>query len=76
MSKVIRITDTLTGETRTFTDEYWTDDDLGDFIWTEGNYACDCNRALFFKRAIGESTDDDETPCGDSRYEIEFEGEG
>jgi hypothetical protein len=22
-------------------------------MWTEGNYACDCNRALFFARAVG-----------------------
>lgn len=33
--------------------------------WATGNNSCDCNRALYFKRAAGESTDDDETPCGD-----------
>lgn len=26
-----------------------------DFMFREGNYSCDCNRALFFARAIGEA---------------------
>jgi hypothetical protein len=27
--------------------------EFSDFIWSEGNYSCDCNRSLFFQRASG-----------------------
>ena len=37
------ITDTETGEPRIYEDEY----PYNDFLWTEGNYSCDCNRCLF-----------------------------
>jgi len=38
--------------------------------WTEGNGACDCNRAWFFLRAGGEPDEHDETPCGEEAYRI------
>lgn len=38
-----------------------------DYMWTEGNYSCDCNRHLFFERAVGREPDED-VPCGDSLY--------
>ncbi|HEX9812083.1 MAG TPA: hypothetical protein VGA88_08365 [Burkholderiales bacterium] len=38
------------------------------FLWTEGNYGCDCNRHLFFERAFGREPDDDEHVCGDEKY--------
>lgn len=31
------------------------------FIWTDGNFDCDCNRALFFRRANNE--EDEELTC-------------
>jgi hypothetical protein len=37
----------------------------GRFWWTEGNASCDCNRAIAF-----EGSDNEETPCGDSLYEL------
>lgn len=40
-----------------------------EFIWTDGNYACDCNRYLFFQRAA-EEAEEDEIQCGDERYSI------
>jgi hypothetical protein len=40
------------------------------YWWTDGNNGCDCNRALYFKRAAGEDTADDETPCGEKLYRI------
>lgn len=61
---MIYITDNTTGESRLHTED-WHDD----FIWSEGNFACDCNRALFFARAGGED-DTDKTPCGESRYSV------
>lgn len=39
------------------------------FMWTEGNYACDCNRMLFIWRSQGLSEDEieqNEPPCGDA----------
>ena len=43
----------------------------GDFIWEDGNYACDCNRALFFAWAVGD--DDPEQGCGDEAFSIRVE---
>lgn len=40
-----------------------------DFIWTEGNFACDCNRASFFYSAANEE-EPDELPCGSTAYKI------
>lgn len=38
------------------------------FIWREGNYSCDCNRELFFRRLGGEEEGDPD--CGDERYSV------
>lgn len=55
-----------TGEERIITqDGAW--NDAADFLWSEGNYACDCNRALFFYNWGPESEDRD---CGDSAFSI------
>jgi hypothetical protein len=40
-------------------DEDW--DEVQDFLWTEGNFACDCNRADFF----GE---EDNYPCTETAF--------
>lgn len=37
-----------------------------DFLWSEGNFACDCNRAIFFERAAGVENIDRQ--CGDDAY--------
>lgn len=55
---------------RVYEDKYW----LSDFIWSEGNYACDCNRHLFFERA-GEGVEPLNDPnfsndCSDGRYSV------
>lgn len=36
------------------------------FIWTDGNYACDCNRHLFFTNHEGE----DDCCCGEGAYSV------
>jgi hypothetical protein len=38
-----------------------------DFMWSEGNYACDCNRALFWARALNPDADD-ATGCSHGRF--------
>lgn len=39
------------------------------FMFEEGNYACDCNRHLFFHRSAGHEPEDD-NPCGDAAYSV------
>lgn len=29
-----------------------------EFLWADGNYSCNCNRFLFFERALGSSEDE------------------
>ena len=43
-------------------------DEHDEFMWTEGNYGCDCNRHLFFERANGVEPDDDTVQCGEAKY--------
>lgn len=65
-----------TGEERWYTDEWSFNHPketreeslfLGEFVWTDGNFSCDCNRALLFARAEGQP-DPDNRECGDSEY--------
>jgi hypothetical protein len=37
------------------------------FMWTEGNYGCDCNRHLFFERVV-DPTFDGDMRCDDKEY--------
>jgi hypothetical protein len=39
------------------------------FIWSDGNYACDCNRHQFFELAKNRQPNDI-APCGWDRYRI------
>lgn len=54
--------------------EYAPNQEDGYFMWEEGNYACDCNRYIFFCEAVGEPEDEDEESpnhlCGSSRYSV------
>lgn len=68
---VVEIRCNATGEVREYeTDDILRDgaDDPGDYLWSEGNYGCDCNRAAFFADAGGE--DDIDCSCGEGRYSI------
>ena len=47
-----------TDEVRLYKTTGWfTNGDFGEFIWSEGNYSCDCNRCLFFRRVKDEDED-------------------
>lgn len=66
----VTLRETATGKERTFQDDTprpW--DETSDFIWREGNFACDCNRYTFWLEAAGEEQPDD-VPCGDGRFQI------
>jgi len=44
-----------------------------DFMYTEGNDACDCNRGLYFDRARGdEDANEKARGCGDSAYVLDL----
>lgn len=71
MQVEISITDKTTGETVTYEDEDVPQEDWPPFIWSEGNFACDCNRALFFARAKdGPHATDPNHPCGEDRFTV------
>lgn len=59
------------GEVRQFAcaDGEWFGENGYEFLWTEGNYGCDCNRHRFFARAAGGEPDDD-MECGETIYTI------
>lgn len=40
----------------------------GDYIWSEGNFSCDCNRGIFFAEAEGELNPDRD--CGDDAFAV------
>ena len=50
--------------------DVWQQVDFNDYIWSEGNFACDCNRESFFLQWHGESTKDDIDECGDDRFSV------
>lgn len=72
---VARIRDNHTGEVRSHVcDELWP---VTNYMWTDGNYGCDCNRGIFFRRAGQEDDDppdkdeEEETSrCGTGRYSV------
>lgn len=73
MRYTFRIRDNTTGEERIYAEDFdWDDEGLMLFQWGENNYACDCNRGLFFARAAGEEPDLDldDCPCGNERFAV------
>lgn len=66
---IIKIKRNSDGVVREYKDEYpW--DETMEYLWSEGNYGCDCNRALFFSRAVGD--DDPDRECGYTEFSIEI----
>lgn len=61
----VHIRKNSTGEVRVHRNKF----DWCEFQWSGGNYACDCNRHLFFNRAAGVEPDEDMT-CGEVEYSI------
>lgn len=67
MPYTAHIRDNSTGEVRTkkFVTPW---EEHSGFLWGDGNYACDCNRTLFFARAAG--GDDPDRECGLEAYAV------
>jgi len=66
---ITRLSDSKTVE---FEQELYQDlpDYDGIYIWEDGNYSCDCNRALFFARAASE--DEPNETCGHRQYKVNW----
>jgi hypothetical protein len=62
------IRDNQTGEARWLTDDAPWSEDL-EYLWSEGNWGCDCTRAQLFAYAGGEAPDPART-CGGTRYTV------
>ncbi len=67
MKYSIEITNNETGETRNVPPEItkgdWDESDL--YMWTDGNYSCDCNRGMFFN-----NWEDGRFLCGVKKYTV------
>lgn len=61
----VRLRDTTTGEERDVSFPV-----MEELFWTDGDFGCDCNRALVFAWAGGEHADVDDVTCGEGRFEI------
>ena len=75
MPHTIRIREVATGEEVNVQQEgTWAD---AEFIWIEGNYSCDDNRALFFDRAKGIAENDvRDLECSEGLFTITALEEG
>lgn len=65
--KTIRMRDNDTGEERSLTPRDGARSWFGPFIWTDGNFACDCNRELFWFDWGPEAIDRE---CGSVKYRV------
>lgn len=69
----IEIYDIYTKQTAVFTEEELVSFDekefWSDFIWSDGNNACDCNRHLMWARALGLS-EPENLECSSKRFII------
>lgn len=64
--------DTVSGKAAVVYDE-WPDSaslDGVEFMWTEGNFSCDCNRGQFLAQVLQEP--DPNLPCGDGRIVLDL----
>jgi hypothetical protein len=62
---IVRITQIATGETREHADCL---EDGNPYMWSDGNFSCDCNREIFFRQSRGE--DEIDNSCGETRYGV------
>jgi len=69
----ILMQDTSTGELALCVGDEWSEgypDDAMQFMYEEGNYSCDCNRHLFFNRALGRPEPETECSLRENRFHV------
>lgn len=65
---IIRNNETREIRTREYGEDW---DDSCEWLWTEGNFGCDCNRSLEFALAAGEHPKLEESDeCSENRYTV------
>ncbi len=74
MAYSVAVRDNETGETRVvimddLDGDEW-DEEVAEFLWLEGNFSCDCNRGIWFRRAGGEEEEPPDHDCGETRYSV------
>lgn len=69
MKHTVEIEDTETGEKRLAHDETAVTADGLEFLWAEGNYACDCNRGSYFACGVDPSVEP-AFPCSGRRFRV------
>lgn len=69
MEVLVTIVDSVTGKQATYGDEF-ENEGVAEFLWSGGNYSCDCNRALFLSRETGDESID--CDCGDGRFAVKI----
>jgi hypothetical protein len=64
---VVHLRDTVTGDTKQYEIcGYFAGDEFWSFAWKEGNFSCDCNRAILLWDGA-----ETEFPCGTGRIIVE-----
>jgi hypothetical protein len=58
------------GVVRVHRDGWHSDAGSPDFIWSDGNFGCDCNRHDFFEQAAGKETEG-HYQCGTTAYVVD-----
>lgn len=66
MLVIVTLFDPATNRRVEVRDEFNGDGMGAEYMWTEGNYSCDCNRRLDMLRALGEPWDVSDSPCGNT----------
>ena len=70
----VLLRDTETGKTIWYEDTHTSYENV-EYVWGEGNFACDCNRSIFFNAAMHRLSDTEAyktaEECGRGRYIIE-----
>ncbi len=72
MKIFVYLKDIITGKSAIYEDEFANDYPLDaiEFMYSEGNYCCDCNRSLFLAKALGEEDLDLRCCDIDGKYRI------
>jgi hypothetical protein len=65
MSLVVEIRRNSDGKT-VIANKRWS---FSEFMWSEGNYSCDCNRGIMFDEAIG-SKESEPYECGQEKFSV------
>jgi hypothetical protein len=75
MSVTAKMTFHYEGKSYPFEMEFDSPDSV-EYMFTSGNYSCDCNRCLFIQRVEADFNGDEDMGCGDTIEMTDFRIEG